>query len=480
MYEIHRAKVADSLSSLLDLDQFSDDPKVLDYYAQDAYWPGRALAAAIPPDTRPQAVVWPRSTDDVARLLRWASQEKVAIIPWGGGTGVMGAAIPWRGGIVLDLSRFMNRILAIDPESQTATVQAGIILGELDAAAQAHGLIVGHDPYSQPIATVGGAISTSGMGWSAGRYGPMVDQVLAVEAVLGDGTVIRTRPVVKAAGPPLHRLFAGAEGTLGILTEVTLRLFPRPEHRVYHAFTFPTFEAGFRAVSAMWALGLRPALLDYGAESDWDPEPDSPFAPPLEDEPSSLNLVFEGFREEVEASEKRALELCRSFGGRGQSVKEARRYWEQRHRSADRFRERRAAGARGWGYVPTRQRSEYIHVALPVSAVLEYHRECHALAQEHQVHLRECAVWTHPGLFSYILALEAETPEAAAERMRIVADLFLQRAQDRGGSMEYTHGIGLRLVHLAAREFGPAGELLKRLKNVMDPAGVLNPGKLGL
>jgi alkyldihydroxyacetonephosphate synthase len=353
-------------------------------------------------------------------------------------------------------------------------------LGDLDQALAPHGLMVGHDPYSQPIATVGGTISTSSVGYAAARYGPMAEQVLAVEVVLGDGTVIRTRPVAKAAGPSLFRLWAGAEGTLGIITEATLRVFPQPERRAYHAYRFPTFASGFTAVAEMYALGLRPALLDYGSDTDWAPPPESAYTSPLADEPCELLLVLEGFAESVAAEERRASGILRAAGGKRLAARHAREYWEHRHDSAHRFQRNRADGRRGWGGGGGNRRSETLHIALPVSAVLGFHEEVHGLAEAHRVHLRECAVWTHPGLFSIILATEAEGSEAAAEGVRGAADAVLERAQDLGGSMEYCHGVGVRLLHLMDRELGSAGELLRRLKASLDPAHVLNPGKLGL
>jgi len=469
----------DDLRALLNPDLVSTADEVRAYYAQDAYWPGRAQAPSLPSDTRPDIVVWPRSTEDVVAVVRYAAARGVPIVPWGGGTGLMGAAIPMSGGIVLDLARHMNAVLAVDRPGQTATVQAGILLGDLDRALEPHGLMVGHDPYSRPIASVGGTISTSSVGYGAARYGPMADQVLAVEVVLGDGTVVRTRSVAKAAGPPLHRLWAGAEGTLGIVTEATLRVFPQPEERAYHAYRFPTFVAGFEAVTEMYDLGLRPALLDYGSDTDWSPPPESAFTLPLDEEPCELLLVFEGFAEAVAAEEGRALAILRAKGGRRLSGRRAKDYWERRHSSAERFRVNRAGGQRGWGARPSNRRSDTLHMALPVSAVRGFHEEVHRLAEAHRVHLRECAVWTHPGLFSIILATEADEPGAAAEKVRRAADAVLERAQDLGGSMEYVHGIGVRLLHLTEREFGSTGELLRRLKAAVDPANILNPGKLG-
>jgi len=177
----------------------------------------------------PAAVVLPRSAAEVATVLRFAIDEGLKLVAWGGGTGLMGGARPTSDSIVLDL-RNMRRVRAIDATSGTATVEAGIMLETLDARLRRRGLTLGHDPWSRPRATVGGAIGTNGMGYAGYLRGTMGDQVLGLEAVLADGSVVRTRSVPRSTtGLDLKRLFIGTEGTLGIVTAATLRVFPVPE-----------------------------------------------------------------------------------------------------------------------------------------------------------------------------------------------------------------------------------------------------------
>src|SRR5262249_22779036 len=162
--------------------------------------------------------------------------------------GLMGGARAVEPSIVLDL-RGMDRVIEINPRDRTAHVQAGVVLADLGAALEPHGLIVGHDPWTDPVATVGGAISTTRRGYLAGKYGSMGDQVLGLTVVLADGSMLRTRAVPRSStGPRLQHLFAGAEGTLGVVTEAVLRVFPRPEARGLSGYRFPGFDEGFRAV----------------------------------------------------------------------------------------------------------------------------------------------------------------------------------------------------------------------------------------
>ena len=182
------------------------------------------LAAA-----RVDAVARPADTAEVAALVSLASEHGIPVVPYGGGTGVMGAVVPVRGGIALDLRR-MDRIVEVSREDRTARVQPGVYLADLDAAARDYGMMLGHDPWSVPIATVGGAISTDSVGYRASRYGSMGQQVRALEVVLGSGEVVRTRPIQRqSSGPMLKGLFAGAEGTMGVITEATIDLRALPE-----------------------------------------------------------------------------------------------------------------------------------------------------------------------------------------------------------------------------------------------------------
>ena len=147
-----------------------------------------------------------------------------------------------------------------------AVVESGALLGDLDDALAAHGLMLGHDPWSRPIATVGGAISTDGVGYLAAAYGSMGEQVIGLEAALATGELLDARAVSLRAGPRLDHALIGAEGALGVITAAVLRVFPRPETRTAHALRFESFAAGFGAVGAMARAGIRPSMIDLTEE----------------------------------------------------------------------------------------------------------------------------------------------------------------------------------------------------------------------
>jgi alkyldihydroxyacetonephosphate synthase len=417
--------------------------------------------------TLPLAVVRPATTAEVADAVRVITGAGLSIVPYGGGTGLMGGARSVRPGVVLDLRR-MNRVLEIAADDRTVRVQAGTVFADLNRALAECRLVCGHDPWTVPIATVGGAISTHGLGYLGGRYGSIGDQVLALEVVLADGTVVRTRPAERTAtGPQLRRLWVGAEGTLGVITEATLRVFPLPEARRLRALAFPSFADGYGAVCDMAAIGLRPAMIDFGG-------------PPDGDEPARLQLAFEGFAEEVEAAERRAQMLCSARGGIDLGEEAARDFFEERHVDPQRLRSwRRDEGIEPVPGTPGSVVFDYLHMYVPQSRVLEFFDRATALFTDVGASVVEWGLWNQPELVSLAVRRRTDTPEDLV-RMRGAHDATLMLAQDLGGSMEYVHGVGARLSNLMEREHGAGLTVLRRIKRALDPDGVLNPGKLGL
>ena len=225
----------------------------------------------------------------------------------------------------------MDRIIDISSADRLAVVQPGVNLGDLDAAAAQHGLMLGHDPWSVSIATVGGAISTDSVGYRASKYGSMGQQVRALEVVLGTGEVVRTRAIARqSSGPMLNGLFVGAEGTMGIVTEATIELFALPEAREFATVGFESFEAGYPVVVRMFDMGLAPALADLTEE---EPGEDAAGFRCL------LYLGFEGYREEVAAQRTRTLAEAMAAGGTDLGPAPTQHYWDTRHAVAERWRD---------------------------------------------------------------------------------------------------------------------------------------------
>ena len=457
--------VVAKLAAVIDPARISTDAAHLDDLSWDALSEGRIHPRHQLQLAAPLCAVAPISADEVQRVVRLANAEKLALVPFGGGSGLMGGALSIRPGIVLDLRR-MNRILEIDREARFARAQAGVVLESLDQELNQAGFILGHDPWTLPVATVGGAISTNSVGYRAGIYGSMGEQVLGLEAVSPTGEIYRTRAVAKhSAGIHLNSLLIGGEGCFGVITEAAIRVFPKPEAQLLSCYLFASFETGYRAIQKMFQQRLRPAMLDFGDDEE-------------KLEPGAvLYLLFEGNAALAATEEKLAATICLADGGNELPRQDAERFWRGRHEIARRFaqnrRQRRERGRDG-------VYRDWIHVALPSSQVLPFRRAAQQVVKNHGVSLQESGLWVNPELFSMRLGSEeggAPDPQLALEE---AIEALLRLVQKVGGSMEYTHGVGVKLAPLMVEEHGYGLAVMRQIKRALDPNNIMNPGKMGL
>jgi FAD/FMN-containing dehydrogenase len=447
-----------ALGEAINLDRVQTDRDTVELLARDALHPARWPQGA--GYARPLCAVRPRTTREVAAVVRVANQHGTPVVPVGGGSGLMGGAASLVPCIALDLRGLKH--VRIRPDDRMADAGTGVTIRELNHAAAPHGLMCGHDPWTVAVATVGGTIGTNSLGYLGGKYGAMGDQVLGLEVVLPTGEILQTRGVEKTStGPALRHLFIGAEGCFGIVTQATLRLVPVPEARLLQGWEFPHFTPGFAAVQALLTVGLRPGLLDFG-----DDNPTLVHEPP-----ATLWVGYEGLRRVAEAEAQEGEKICERHQGRRLPERQVHDFWEQRHTLGDAYATARAAG-RPW-HRP-RPTLDYLHVALPPSAVLTYRRWCLERLERRGLKSHQTGIWDHAGLFSLVYSGGDLTLLAEVHRE------LLMLCQDLEGSMEYCHGVGMRLASLMAREHGEGLEVMRRLKRCLDPQGILNPGKLGL
>jgi D-lactate dehydrogenase (cytochrome) len=414
----------------------------------------------------PDAVVYPKSRDEVVEILRFASDHGVPVVPFGQGSSLEGQTIPARGGISLDFA-LMDGILEIRTDDFLARVQPGVTHGELNAHLKEHGLFFPVDPGWD--ASLGGMTATNASGTNAVRYGAMRDQVLGLEVVLAGGTVMRTGGMVmkSSAGYNLTGLFVGSEGTLGVFTEITLRLYPVPEHVLAARVVFPDIERAGTAAVAMIRSGMqvgRCELVDARTIQAVNAYKGTTYAPT-----PTLFLEFSGTEAAVERDVAAARALCEAEGAKRFDFEEdeaaRERLWEARHEAALAIKE----------LYPDR-RPMTTDVCVPISELpgaLRHARD--AIASRGL----ERAILGHVGDGNYHAVFPVDPQDAAdLRRAGSVNAEIVAYALARGGTCTGEHGVGSGKTEDLKKEHGDSLPFMRGIKRLADPNGVLNPGKI--
>jgi D-lactate dehydrogenase (cytochrome) len=448
---------ADLLQLIPDARRVGDGESLLDQHAAD-------LSYHLP--HRPDAVVFPETTEEVATVLAYANDARVPVVAFGAGTSLEGHVIPVRGGISLDLTR-LGRILDVSAADLTATVQAGATRSQLQAAVGPHGLWFPVDPGAD--ATLGGMAATNASGTTTVRYGGTRAHVLALEVVLADGRVVRTgsRAAKTSAGYNLTHLFVGSEGTLGVITELTLRLHPIPERIVVARAAFQSLEAACRAAAALVAAGVpvtRCELLDAGTIASLNAYKGTAFP-----EAPYLFLELGGSEAGVAGDLAAARELLEDEGARAfeaESDPTARaRMWDARHQSLHAA----LALAPGSTHMST-------DVAVPVSELAASMEHARELLGELNL---SGGIVAHAGDGNYHVGFLFEPDDAdSLARAKALNAALVEDALARGGTCTGEHGIGLGKIDYLEREHGDLIPLMRGIKQLLDPNGILNPGKV--
>jgi alkyldihydroxyacetonephosphate synthase len=413
-------------------------------------------------------VARPRDPTEVAAVLAVCHDAAVPVTPAGGGSGVGGHAVPVFGGVVIDVTG-LSGIVRVDDESLVVDVAAGTFGDWLEDALRAeHGVTLGHWPQSMALSTVGGWVACRGAGQFSTRYGKIEDMVTGLQVALADGRVVTTggRAPRSATGPDLTQLFVGSEGTLGVITEVQLRVHPLPPAQRRAAFGFATFAGGLDACRRILRRGATPAVVRlYDAL-----ESQGSFGVPGgnvlivldEGEPGIIDAVMSVVAEECSSAEAEELDA---------SVVD-----QWLHRRLDTSALERAV--RGGLTVDTIEvAARWGQLAALYSDVVEALRaaEGTVVASAHQSH-----AYPDGACLYFTFAGHLDNADAADDYYRRVWDLVMHITEVHGGVISHHHGVGLnRGRHLPAA-LGPAFDVLVSLKQTLDPRGVLNPGKLGL
>jgi alkyldihydroxyacetonephosphate synthase len=443
----------------------------LDEYAADTYWKAVAARAAGSPLGLPDVVVRPSSEADVVTTLEVANRLRVPVVPRGGGSGSQGGAVPSEGGIVLDLTR-LDRIVEVDEASLTVTAEAGLNGLRLEHALNERGLMLPHYPASIDLATVGGYVAARGSGVLSTRYGKIEDLVLALRVVTPTGELIDTLPVPRhAVGPELTQLFVGSEGTLGVITRATLQVAPAPAKRRFEAVSFPDVGTGIATVRDGIARGLRPSVVRLYDEVATR----QTLGPVVGEELEGATAVFafEGEPAVADAEADVMLELAWRAGAKLLEGRLGEIWWSRRYEFYKPPHHPTLPSI--WGTIEAV--ATYARIERVYRAVRDAMRRYQADGLTLKTHLSHWYPW---GTMIYgRFVVPDGGRDAIALHERIWED-GVRAILSAGGVINDHHGVGLKLAPYMREQHGPALDTLRRIKEVLDPNGIMNPGKLGL
>jgi glycolate oxidase len=417
----------------------------------------------------PQAVIKAHTTEQVAHLLRLANEHGFPVTPRGGGTGLAGGCVPVQGGVVLTLGE-MNRILSIDESNMLAVVQPGVLNQDLKDAAKAVGLCYPPDPASLDTSTIGGNAATNAGGPACVKYGVTRQYVLGLTVVLPSGEIVRTggRTRKNVVGYDLTQLMVGSEGTLGVITELTLRLIPHPAAVQAMAVVFPDLTVAMQAVTGLLLSGCTPSALEFLDSKCLHLVGDLlPFGD-MGESAAMLLIETDGEEAQVQREMERISALCRKMGALHllPAEDEGRReeLWTVRRQVSVRIHDTWAV------YVPE-------DVAVPIGRIAELVRELPELEQRYGVSIY---AFGHSGDGNIHLNITATDRENMKPVGNCVEEV-LKRVVAKQGTISGEHGIGfVKKVFLPWEIDKKSIEIQRGMKHLFDPNMVLNPGKLFL
>jgi len=436
----------------------STNETILDQHGRDE--------SAIPP-VRPSAVVMPRSTEEVSKVLKYCNTEKIPVVAFGAGSSLEGHVLPLFGGISLDLTE-MNKIIEIKTDDLVVRVEPGVHRMALNEKLATQGLFFSVDPGAD--ATLGGMASTGAAGTTTVRYGAMRDNVLALTAVMADGTVIRTGRETRklSAGYDLTRLLVGSEGTLAVITELTLKVFGIPEKMAAAIVRFPTLSDGVTAATAIVRSGISIARCEF-LDAKCIKNVNSHDGLNLSEMPT-LFFEFHGSPVGVAEDAKSVKEIVEEFGGsefEWTADEGARRkLWQARHNAY-------------WAGIAAHpgKRAVSTDAAVPLSKLSE------------AVQIAEQILSKHPYPFSILghvadanfhcFVVTDPTKPEELEDVRHITHEITMKMIEMGGTCTGEHGIGSGKIQALIEETGaPAVNIMRSIKLTLDPNNILNPGKV--
>ncbi|MBI5584570.1 MAG: FAD-binding protein [Deltaproteobacteria bacterium] len=418
---------------------------------------------------RPEAVIFPGSAEEISAVLRLANEHRFPVVPRGAGSGMSGGSVPVQGGVVLVLNR-LKRIKKIDRENFLAVVEPGVVNRDLQQAVEALGLFYPPDPASMNFSTLGGNVAECAGGARAVKYGVTRDYVLGLTAVLPTGEIMKTgvQTVKGVVGYDLTRLLVGSEGTLAVITEIILKLLPKPEARRPALAFFNQLDRAAQAVVEILHGGILPSTLEFL---------DQPSIQAVEDylhlglprEAEALLLIeVDGDREGVERQSRRVVEACERLGASGTRL--ARTEAE----AEDLWQARRAVSPALFRLRPNKINED---IAVPRAQIPEAIRRFQEIARRFDLLI---VSFGHAGDGNiHVNVMYDEKQEGQQVRARQAVEEIFKAVLALGGTLSGEHGIGLAKAAYLSWELDPVNlAVMKKIKDLLDPNGILNPGKI--
>ena len=436
----------------------STNETILDQHGRDE--------SAIPP-VRPSAVVMPHSTEEVSNVLKYCNSEKIPVVAFGAGSSLEGHVLPLFGGISLDLTE-MNKIIEIRPDDLLVRVEPGVHRMALNEKLASNGLFFSVDPGAD--ATLGGMASTGAAGTTTVRYGSMRDNVLAMTAVMADGTVIKTGRETRklSAGYDLTRLLVGSEGTLAVITELTLRVFGIPEKMAAAIVRFPTLSDGVTAATAIVRSGISIARCEF-LDAKCIKNVNAHDGLNLSEMPT-LFFEFHGSPQGVAEDAQSVKDIVEEFGGSDfeWTVDEGarRKLWQARHNAY-------------WAGIAAHpgKRAVSTDAAVPLSKLSDAVQTAEQILSKHPYPFSILGHVADANFHCFIVTDPANPKEL--EEVRHITHEITMKMIEMGGTCTGEHGIGSGKIEALVEETGaPAVSIMKLIKQTLDPNNVLNPGKV--
>jgi glycolate oxidase len=450
------------LTALVGSDVVRSDAVSLQAYSRDATPMFEGL---------PEVIVAPRNTEEVSKIVKFAHDTKTPIIARGAGSNLCAATVPLNGGIVMSMTN-MNQVLEVSKSEMIAIVQPGVTNLELDQLVEKEGLRFVPDPGSRNVSTIGGNVATSAGGLRGLKYGTTRNYILGLEAVLGTGEIIRTggRLVKDVAGYDVTRLLVGSEGTLAVFTEITVALAPRPEASKYGVAYFEDLAAAAQAVEKIITSGILPATLEFLDNTCLVAVED--FAHLGLDTKAGALLLFgdDGDLVSIEQSVSKMAEIAKSSSGcRGVTL-------AANVAAAEALLYARRCSLPALARLSSLSILE--DIAVPRKSMAEAVKRIEAIGVKHGLRI---GTFGHAGDGNLhpTIVLDKDNPREVAAAEAALAEIFALPLEF-GGTITGEHGVGSAKLPYLEAKIGPANMQLQRdIKKVFDPAGILNPGRIG-